>query len=217
MKELLLKALKNKYKNLGLGEKAFDGVATFLSTSVKEEKDIETAVSGVEGLLKSFQSDSDKTRSEKAAAEKRLAEIEEKLKGLNGEKEPKKQPETKVPEDTPEWGKKLLENYEKLTKDFTTLKGERTTSTRSAQLNSIIKDLPEKLQKPYSRIPISDMSDEDFDNLTTEIKTEVSSIIEDTKASGAVFTIPSTTGAQHADVKEATKEETEAVISGFKI
>lgn len=60
MKDKILTALKTKFKTLGFGEKAFDGVADFLSKTVTEEKDIETAIGGVEPLLKAFQGDADK-------------------------------------------------------------------------------------------------------------------------------------------------------------
>ena len=53
MKEKILVALKTKYKTFGFGDKAFDGVADYLSKTVAEESQIETAISGGEGL-KSF-------------------------------------------------------------------------------------------------------------------------------------------------------------------
>lgn len=65
MKQKILEALKTRYAKLGFGHKAFDGVADYLSKTVEKEEDIETAISGVEGLLKAFQSDADKTRTEK--------------------------------------------------------------------------------------------------------------------------------------------------------
>ena len=52
MKGKILVALKTKYKTFGFGDKAFDGVADYLSKTVTEESQIETAISGVEGLLK---------------------------------------------------------------------------------------------------------------------------------------------------------------------
>ena len=64
MKEKLLAALKTKYANLGFGAKAFDGVADYLSKTVTEENQIETAIGGVEGLPKSFQGGIDKVRGE---------------------------------------------------------------------------------------------------------------------------------------------------------
>ena len=66
MKGKILVALKTKYKTFGFGDKAFDGVADYLSKTVTEESQIETAISGVEGLLKAFQGDIDTVRNEKS-------------------------------------------------------------------------------------------------------------------------------------------------------
>ena len=76
MKEKILSALKTKYKNLGFGDKAFDGVAEYLSGNVTEESQIETAIAGVEILLKSFQGDIDKVRTEKSELQKKYDELE---------------------------------------------------------------------------------------------------------------------------------------------
>lgn len=81
MKEKILIALKNKYKQLGFGDKAFEGVADYLSTQVTEESNIETAIGGVDGLLKAFQGDIDKVRGEKSNLQKELDEL--KAKGSN--------------------------------------------------------------------------------------------------------------------------------------
>ena len=70
MKAKLLAALKTKYSNLGLSDKAFDGVAALLVKTVTKEEEIETAVAGseVEALLKSIQSsvDTERTKATKA-------------------------------------------------------------------------------------------------------------------------------------------------------
>lgn len=91
MKEKIKSALETKYKNLGFGDKAFDGVASYLSKTVKEEQDVDTAIADVEDLLKSFQGDIDKVRNEKSTLQKELDELKAK-----GEKKPEeKKPEEK--------------------------------------------------------------------------------------------------------------------------
>lgn len=55
MKEKILVALKTKYKTFAFSDKAFEGVADYLFKTVTEESQIETAIGGVERLLKSFQ------------------------------------------------------------------------------------------------------------------------------------------------------------------
>lgn len=71
MKTKILAALKTKYSNLGLSEKAFDGVAALLVKTVTKDEEIEGAVaeSSVESLLKTIQSsvDAERTKASKAA------------------------------------------------------------------------------------------------------------------------------------------------------
>lgn len=75
MKEKIIAGLKTKYSNLGFGQKAFDGVADYLSKTVTDEKQIEPAIGGVESLLKAFQSDIDKVRTEKTTLQSKLDEL----------------------------------------------------------------------------------------------------------------------------------------------
>ena len=53
---MIKEALSNKYKNLGFDDKAFEGVADFAQTYIKEEADLATFVNGAELMLKGFQS-----------------------------------------------------------------------------------------------------------------------------------------------------------------
>lgn len=78
MKTKILSQLKTKYSNLGFGEKAFDGVADYLSKTVTEESQIEAAIAGVEPLLKAFQGDVDKVRTEKSELQKQYDELKAK-------------------------------------------------------------------------------------------------------------------------------------------
>lgn len=50
-------------------------MADYLSKTVTEESQIETAISGVEGLLKAFQGDIDTVRNEKSGLQKQLDEL----------------------------------------------------------------------------------------------------------------------------------------------
>lgn len=77
MKTKIANALKTRYANLGLGEKAFNGVASFLLKTVTNESDIENAVSGedVKMLLQSIQGETDSIRSAKVSIERQLEEL----------------------------------------------------------------------------------------------------------------------------------------------
>lgn len=76
MKEKVLEKLKTEYDNLGFSEKAFDGVADYLSKTVTEDTDLDNAVGGVGGLLKVFQGETDRERSKRSELEKKLKELE---------------------------------------------------------------------------------------------------------------------------------------------
>ncbi|MBD5367258.1 MAG: hypothetical protein HDR82_09740 [Bacteroides sp.] len=76
MKQKLLNALKEGYKQLGLSDGAFERVATFGETFITSDEQIATFVKGAEPMLKAEQSAADKVRTE----------LNAKIKGLEGEK-----------------------------------------------------------------------------------------------------------------------------------
>ncbi len=69
---------ENQVCKLGVWRKAFDGVADYLSKTVTEESQIEAAIAGVEPLLKAFQGDVDKVRTEKSELQKQYDELKAK-------------------------------------------------------------------------------------------------------------------------------------------
>ena len=100
MKQKIKEALQQKYKNLGLNEEAFDGVAAFGETIGITEDTLANFVEGAKGLLTKTQSDADKARSAKAESQKqidelktKLAEAEAKLKDKGDGEEGKQQPD----------------------------------------------------------------------------------------------------------------------------
>ena len=96
MKQKIKEALKTRAKNLGLDDSAFDGVAAFGETIVKEEADIEGFVNSeaTMNLLKTYQSVADKAR---AAAK---AKNDPEPKPSNNGNQPNPNPEPK-PQDNP--------------------------------------------------------------------------------------------------------------------
>lgn len=86
MKNKIKDALKQRYNNLGLSDEAFDGVASSVQTVITDET-LEGFVAGAEPLLKQFQSIADKARSQK------VAELEAKIKELEGKGKDKDEPQ----------------------------------------------------------------------------------------------------------------------------
>lgn len=83
MKEKILNALRTKFKNLGLSEKAFDGVAEFYLKTITDESKIEEGIEGSEPLLKAIQAEADRARtgsqSKQTELEAKISELEAKL------------------------------------------------------------------------------------------------------------------------------------------
>ena len=72
MKTKILNALKTEYVKLGLGDKAFDGVAAFLEKTITKEEDIDGVIKSedTKNLLKAFQGESDSLRNRNAQLER---------------------------------------------------------------------------------------------------------------------------------------------------
>lgn len=214
MKEKILQALKTKYNNLGLSEKAFDGVATFLSTSITEESQIANSVEGAEVLLKIVQSESDSLRGAKATAEKQLKELNEKLNALSGGQQQQQQND----EEIPQWAKMMMEENKKLNDAILSMKGEKISESRKATIAEMVKDIPDSLKSlknQYERIDYGKMSNEEFEKLTSEMKTDIDNISATIKANGAKFGVPPVGG--KGGQNTATDKEVSELVSTMKV
>lgn len=83
MKQKIKEALQQEYKNLGLNDEAFEGVAAFGETFGVNEDTLANFVKGAKEMLKKMQSDADKARNGNKQVEElkaKLAEAEAKLK-----------------------------------------------------------------------------------------------------------------------------------------
>jgi hypothetical protein len=72
MKEKIMNALKTEYAKMGLGDKAFDGVASFLVKTITKDEEIDGVIKSedTKNLLKAFQGESDSLRNRNAQLEK---------------------------------------------------------------------------------------------------------------------------------------------------
>ena len=184
MKQKILSALKNKYQNLGFGDKAFDGVADYLSSSVTEEGNIETAINGVEPLLKAFQGDIDKVRGEKTNLQKELDELKAKSGGKTEPTDPPK------PSDPNDWESKMKELFEKEVKpikdELSAYKQKESLEARQTLITNKAKELGIPEWRIKEGFIIADDADEALINSTlSAIKTNiVTAGLDDKKSSG---------------------------------
>ncbi len=141
MKNKIKEALKQGFPNLGLSEKAFDGVASFLETTVTEDAQIEGAVKSAETLLKAFQGEVDRERSSRSALQKELDDLKKKV-------EPKPQePTPKKDEPQPKPNDEILKTIQALTDKITAMETEKARTSLLGSVEAMLTD--KKVPKSY--------------------------------------------------------------------
>lgn len=162
MKQKLLNALKEGYKNLGLAESAFERVAAFGETFITSDEQIESFVKAAEAMLKAEQSAADKVRTELNAKIKGLegekADLEAKLKDGNKDPEPEPKPKPKDGDDVPAWAQALIEQNKTLAEKLTAFETAQSQKSAVAALNELkatwdyAKGFPAESEDAYERV-----------------------------------------------------------------
>lgn len=206
MKKELLAALKAKFE--GVNESILSRIADKLAKTTTKEEDVATAVSGVtiQQIIEGY-GDSRATEAQQSA----VRNYEEKYGLKDGERvqEPKSKPQE---ETMPEWAKQLVAENKALSERLGRMDGERITAERKQKLSAVFKKLPENLRKPYERMSVDKLSDEEFTTLVGEITAEVEEIASSVKSKGAVFGRPAAhQGTDNS--QELSKEEQEAIAA----
>lgn len=141
MKTKILQELKQRYSNLGVSDKAFDGVADFLSKTITEEERIPEVVGNAESFLKAYQSDVDKERTS-------VSKLRKELEGYKKEQEPK--PNDPKPNDNQgnepsEREKQMMQQLEAQQKQIELILGQRSHEGKLAQITALLgeKKIPE--------------------------------------------------------------------------
>lgn len=215
MQEIILTALKTKFE--GVEDAILNRVASKLAETAKTEEEANAAVEAVT-LQRIIESYGDSRATE--AAHTAVTNYEKKFKIKNGEKaktgdeasdKGSGATETTLEEpEMPGWAKKLLDRFEQIETGVKVQK----TQNRTKQLSDTIAKLPEALQKPYKRLSVEGLSDEDFQALINDVQTDVTSLESQLSAKGAVFGIPQEKGGNTSgEIPESIKAEIEGKTS----
>ena len=202
MKEKILAALKTKYSNLGFGAKVLDRVASILEKSVTDESQIETAVGGVEPLLKVFQSDADRARTEYNALKGQYDVLKAKVEASaagGGEQGKKNAPDDEEPAWFKAYKQQQEERYNAIKTESDTLKAEKAKSERANLITAKAKELGILEWRMKEGFVIADDADEKAigDYLAGVQKNLVTAGLEG-KGSGFPMSTPETQGKELA-------------------
>lgn len=174
MKEKILQKLKLRYKSLGVSDKAFDGVAEYLSKTITEEDNIDAGVESVEPFLKAHQSEVDRERGLASEARKKLEELSK-----------KSDPKPTKTEDNEGGGQspvtdKILKLLEEQSKEIAQLRGERTQETKLQQINALLSE--KKIPTSFSSVVLSGRTlneDTNAEEMVASIETGYKAFLEE--------------------------------------
>ena len=205
MKQKIFEALKAKFP--GVNANVLNRIADKLAKTVTTDEQVTTAVAGVtQEFIEVIESYGDSRATEAQQTAVRNYEQQHGLKdgkpvsgsdtgGGQQQQTPTVTTTTTTPaaggtEATPAWAQALIQQNNELKARLDRMDGDRTTATRKSQLSAIYAKLPEKLRKPYERISVDALTDEQFATLLTEVTTEVDGLAADVAAKGAIFGRP---------------------------
>lgn len=231
MKEKILAALKAKFQ--GGNANVLNRIAEKLAKTVTTDEQVTTAVAGVtQELIEVVESYGDSQATEATQTATQNYEAKYGLKdgkpiNNGGALETGGQPNgatvtTTQPaggtETVPAWAQQLIESNKTLSDRLNKMDGERTTATRKQQLSAVYQKLPENLRKPYERISVDTLSDDEFTALVSEVTSEVDGLVSEINSKGAVFGRPTAHngGGNQADALTKEQEAAIAVREGKK-
>lgn len=159
MKQKIEEAIEQGYKNLGVPKTVIGGLAALGLTVVKDESEIAAFVQGeaVKGVMKSYQSEADKVRTEYSAKLKGLetekAELEARLNGNQPNPEPKPQPQDNPVDMAKIIAEAVANAIKPISDELAGFKAEKTVNNTLAEVNTRIdawgygKGYPKEMKK----------------------------------------------------------------------
>lgn len=191
MRDKILQALKTRNSKFGLSQTILEVLADDLVKTVEKDEDVETAVAGVEGQMKIYQSFADQTRTLQT-------EITNLKKGTEGKTEEQKAAEEKVAKEkaeserkeageVPEWAKALIESNKTITENLTKIQQKEAQQTNAEKFQSKLKELEvsDDYLKTLPTFERSFQSDEEIDEIAKEYK-EKSDVFAQLSANSAL-------------------------------
>lgn len=180
MFDKILALLKTKYKDLGLSETILKVTAESLAKTVEKEEDIETAVAGVEGQMKIYQSFADQNRT----LQTEIINLKKAGEGKSEEKkEEKKEGEEKKEtggEEVPAWAKAIIDSNKAILEKQNQLDADKVNKTNAEKLVSKLKELGVNESFYSLHLGKTFEKDDEIDAFATTVKEAEDKYLQDT-------------------------------------
>lgn len=237
MKKKLISALATKFE--GVDAKVFGRIADNIMDrkTIESEDDIEAAVAEItfNDVLTSY-GDARATESARTAKRNAIVDYEKRYGIKDGKKVTQKggDDDGNDDDDDPNANpnddkngtvlaevKKMFGALEKKLDDanneIAAMKRGKLTEGRKAQLDALLKGMTEAERRPYSRISVEDMSDDDFNAFMEEVKADAQTIAGEKAAAGASFLPPLGGEKRNAPKLEVSDADVEDVVSKLNL
>ena len=209
--QLVLLALKPKVKALGFNQKELKGIAAIIAGNIKLDEEaseeevsaeIESQIEASLPFLQLGQSQANRVIDAWKKSNSTETDDDDNDEGQAGSS---KSAKNKNGNDaTPEWAKSMLDTVKALTDEVTALKAEKSTSSRRARLETLLKDtgaFGERTIKSFARMKFD--SEDEFDEFYSEVEADLKKLNQE-RADVGLSSLGSIPGVQK---KSAPKEE----------
>lgn len=223
--QLVLLALKPKVKAFGFNQKELKGIAARIADNLQledeaSEEEVSAAIeSEIEAVLPYLQlGQTQANRVIESWKKSHPNETDDDDDDDEGQPGSKKSAKNKNGEDaTPEWAKSMLQTVQALTNEVTALKAEKTTTSRRAKLESLLKDtgtFGERTIKSFLKMKFE--SEEEFDEFYSEVEADLKKLNQERADAGlaSLGAIPGVQQQKPPKDEVLTDDEIKALAGG---
>ena len=209
--QLVLLALKPKVKALGFNQKELKGIAARIAGNIKLDEDaseeevnaeIDTQIEAILPFLQLGQSQANRVIDAWKKSNQKEPDDDDDSGGQTGSS---KSTKNKNDNDaTPEWAKAMMSTIEGLTAKVGALEAEKSTSSRRARLETLLKDtgaFGERTLKSFGRMKFE--NDDEFEDFYSEVEDDLKKLNQE-RADVGLSSLGNIPGVQK---KSAPKEE----------
>lgn len=222
LKAQIISKLKAKATALGvnLSNVRINGLADKLDGLISTEDEIDGEIDKLDQLLsfKELAALDDAKRNAESKAAEQDAEKAEKAKKEAEEAAAAEAGKTKTADDVPAWASALIESNKALQTELASIKQGNTTQTRRQQLETKLKDAPEKFKaralRDFDRLKID--SEEDFTSYLADVEQDVAEEIQADSDRGLGNDAPARS-AGGGKTTEAPQGEIDSLFGDIKI
>lgn len=227
--QLVLLALKPKVKALGFNQRELKGIAAKIADNIKLDEDaseedvnaeIDSQIDAILPFLQLGQSQANRVidawkKSHTTETDDDDDDDDDESKSQPGSNKSKKN--KKENDATPEWAKSMLETVKTLTDEVTALKAEKSTSSRRARLEALLKGtgtFGERTIKSFGRMKFE--NDAEFDEFYSEVEEDLKKLNQERADAGlsSLGVIPGVQKQQSKKDEVLTDDEIKALAAG---